>query len=99
MAFIANSLPIKGSAMLIEELIKVQRKKAKVIASKADLLFTALFMFHRQLRDSLYLIEDLGNQDVIDRSKISGSIGDLLDILQIYHCFTREKASPVRAGG
>jgi hypothetical protein len=40
----ANSLPIEGRAMFTEELIKDVRKEPNAATSKADLLFTALFI-------------------------------------------------------
>jgi hypothetical protein len=43
MAFILNSLPIVGRAMLMEELIKGVRKELKVVTSKTDHLLGATF--------------------------------------------------------
>ncbi|GAI27508.1 unnamed protein product [marine sediment metagenome] len=43
-AFIANSCPIDGSAMLMEELIKGVTKEANAATNKAALLVATLFI-------------------------------------------------------
>ncbi|MEM3451132.1 MAG: hypothetical protein QW830_01835 [Nitrososphaerales archaeon] len=41
-ASVANSFPIRGRAILIEDIMKGARKEAKVVTSNPTLLFTVL---------------------------------------------------------
>ena len=62
MASIRNSFPMDGSAILIEDMAKGERKAANVVINKANLLLTAL---------SALIASVIVNLDKMVKSKLS----------------------------
>jgi len=81
MASIRNSFPMDGSAILIEDMAKGERKAANVVINRANLLLTALSTLiasvivnlNRMVKPNLH---GLTNQPYIARLRTLGTLGD-----------------------